>query len=452
MEYQTLIVTRIPGPAAPGVQGAGAALASARACWEVASAAINREISPAAARILAEPSEGPGGAVAWHTPLEGEARELASLRGPEKDRALAAVRAASGRLSDLGKRLSLSRDGGGSDVGAAVSSAAAALSAKADGRPGKEYVFVVAGVPVLACWVLPGCVPPVNGRAPPRAASAAAPASVAVAAAAAPPEVPPPSLPPSGCGESGPGGAGNGGALRAAVAASVAFLAVLLVFLAFSPGLRKAVGAAGATDPMAGVENAREEPLRYELGALKSRYLETLAACRAEEPEPPPEGSAPDLPDPEREENPPPASAEAPVGLEAASNAPKPGEELAFPEGSTDLAVLEGCWKVDSITSEHTGHEVFFIHCFDTSGRSKSTGYYYEGSRKFTCRGTSRASFPSGGKLTVSTGRLYCSRLEGNYIRPRTLRCAARATGAAACTLTDHGRGGVAHRTRITRQ
>jgi hypothetical protein len=450
MASQMLTITKIPVQAptdpqnvAAYVRVAAEALVSARTSWTLASDAVARQISPAASRILAEPKEGPGGAVAWHTPLPGAAREFAALSGPERDRAAAAVRAASVRLAELGKRLSSSRDAGGPDAAAAVSAVAAALLAKVNGRAGPESIFLVAGVPVLVGWFLPGAVLPGSVQ-PPNWSPAAEVAPLSPGGAFLP------FSPSAGGASPDTGDAGGGGALRAALTAAAAFAIVLFLFLAISPDLRKAAVAAASADPMAGVDSAREGALRSELGSLKERYGETLSACREAEPEPPPEDVAPDLPDPEREENRPLASAEAPIALEAAANAPKKGEQLSFPEGTTDLSVLEGCWKVDSVKSEHSGNQIYFVHCFDKTGRARMSGHLYEFRRWHVCRGSSRASFPSGGRLTIATTKAPCP--EGGWLVARTLRCAARSTGAAACTLTDHGAGGKTHPTRITRQ
>jgi hypothetical protein len=229
-----------------------------------------------------------------------------------------------------------------------------------------------------------------------------------------------------------------------------------LVF-GLSPGFREALSAVGEADPPAGLDYARAGALRAELASLKARYAGTLAACMPERPDPhPPEDDGPpQLPEPERAGPQPAPSPEAgPLALEAAPNAPEPpkaGDELAIPEEASGFAFLEGCWKVDTVRSEHRGWPFYYVHCFGTDGKARVTAHVDYLGKWRTCSGTARARFLDDGRLQIDTSQNRCSGA-GIYLFPRTLRCAPRSGGAAACTLTHHGKGGTTHPTRIVRQ
>jgi hypothetical protein len=120
-----------------------------------------------------------------------------------------------------------------------------------------------------------------------------------------------------------------------------------------------------------------------------------------------------------------------------------------IPEGAKDLGFLEGCWKVDTVNSEHTGFPFYYVHCFDSRGHASMRAYATINGRQYTCHGTASARLAAGGRLTIDTSDAPCPG-SGYSIYPRTLRCAPRSGGAAACTLTHTQ--GITHSTRIVRQ
>ncbi|MDR1035854.1 MAG: hypothetical protein LBT40_04600 [Deltaproteobacteria bacterium] len=98
------------------------------------------------------------------------------------------------------------------------------------------------------------------------------------------------------------------------------------------------------------------------------------------------------------------------------------------------------------MTSEHRGFRFYYTLCFSGGGGRAQVCAYSPPEQ--TCAGSATASFQPDGRLVVKISRVFGG---GLGLFPRTLRCAPRSGGAAACTLTHHGPGGTTHSTRIVR-
>jgi hypothetical protein len=226
-----------------------------------------------------------------------------------------------------------------------------------------------------------------------------------------------------------------------------AFSLAVLLSLLLSPGFRRAASAIPAADPAAGLDEGRGDSLRYELSGLKGRYLDALLACRPEEPELPADGEPLSLPDPERAGGPPPAAGDAPLALEAAANRPKDGDSLVIPEGATDLAFLEGCWRTEEAKSEFGRGTFYYEMCFDSKGSADAVGFVDDGGGT-RCRGKATAALADG-NLVFRTRDAYCPGVNITLLG-RTIRCSPAPGAEARCEIS-HPRGKT-HSVKIVRK
>jgi hypothetical protein len=244
-------------------------------------------------------------------------------------------------------------------------------------------------------------------------------------------------------------------------------LAVFL-FWPLGPGFRAAGGGAVPSEPpgdfASGEGSGKGNALSAELAGLKDRYMETLMACGQEPPPPdpapspsPPEEPSPAPREPEGGGAPPPppwagAATQAPEASPPPPPKPDDGEELTIPEGETDLAFLEGCWKSDAgMFSSYSGLPVTFFFCFSAGGESASVHmdeFDSDGGKESSCRGAAKATL-SGGKVRIRTGMVRCEGKALAYV-PRTVNCSPSSSGAAPCTFQSDGQ--PVFNTRITRQ
>jgi hypothetical protein len=480
MNGQILTITPLSGGAFPGDAECSASggsierLAAMAAAWKLASRELGREISPSAALVLAEPRAGQSaGEMAWHTPLEGFARELSGLPSRERVEADDILRTRATELAELGAWLALSPDPRSRRTARLISRVAAALAAGAAGIPGPETVWMIDGTPVLTGWGIP----------PPPDPAVVAPSEVEVAVPFARGPLTGPLLRREDALEPAflPGTSDTAGpvALQAALLAICVFLATWLVFWLVSPGFREAMAAIPSGKAFGGSDPSREVGLRTELALLKELYLERLVSCRPQDSEPFSEETPLSFPEPERADGvPPPSPGELPLALEAAPPpppppppppqanpmpapigpkpdaakpvAPKPGGRLVIPEGATDASFLEGCWKSDSgIVRKDNKQPLFCYYCFDGNGRARVRVEELDGNGRVeqTCTATATARM-SGGELIIRDTGAVCP--EGGKYVPDTVVCAPSSEGAADCTLQSDG--GRRFGTRITRQ
>jgi hypothetical protein len=267
------------------------------------------------------------------------------------------------------------------------------------------------------------------------------------------------------------------------LAALGAFLLVLLLFSALSPGFRKAVGSLSAGVPPPRPDYGVEAGLREELASLKDLYLDSLAVCRPEEPRPPLAEERFQLPDPEAWGlEPPPSSGD---GLSAALEAvppppppppppetkpkpkpeapprpgrddgqpkPKPGSRLTIPDKPTDMAFLQGCWRSDAgIYSSGTKQPLYVYYCFKGSSGDMTVRVEEldpSGRVRTVCTTTGKARLAGRG-IVIRDNGAKCPAGHNDYV-PDTVECSPASGGAARCTLQSDG--GRKLQTRITYQ
>jgi hypothetical protein len=292
-----------------------------------------------------------------------------------------------------------------------------------------------------------------------------------------------------------------------AMMAGGAFVLTILLCWLFAPGFREAAGSLAVTRPAFGPDPDLQAELGAERDELRSRYWGNLAACRPDRETDPADEAPPELPMPEGRDQEAPSAGDAPTALEAAPpppppppppepepvpeearepeprDAPKPGrkpkparqakpegdkpapaakpkpkgarpgEQLVIPAGSTDMGFLKGCWKSDAGLMDGRYHQPILMYlCFpDGGGRVTQSTHMLGPSGR-----TPRATCSSGGKATLSGGRLVirvakapCKGERGAF-SPGTITCVSRSSSAASCTfLSDNG---VPAKARITRQ
>ena len=104
-----------------------------------------------------------------------------------------------------------------------------------------------------------------------------------------------------------------------------------------------------------------------------------------------------------------------------------------------DLAVLQGCWELDSeyrVQHVRTGALTHFTEwsmCFTTDGQGREEMLATNG---VTCNGEVTGQFDGAGRLLISEpGNLACS--DNSFIYQRSLSCALDDTGRASCSVTQ---------------